>query len=504
MMPPPASKTGPPTNKGFKQLIHSDTRGAKAAFEKHVQDTAGDSDVLTRCKKLNEFLSSDFLKQGGGADRAQLTEILEILKAGPKRPSFLDKPPVTATASERKKEDPPATPKPSPAKQLSGREAGQLLDLLGEEGEPPCSSFASPCKVGEGAAKAFKPSFSPMEQDYDDDLIGLLNPDASPPPKPTLSRKSEEDARQKEEAARKKIKQQEGEVAAAAALKKEAERKKIEEEQRRKKEQQEREKAERMEWEAEAKRVKEEAAAKAAEEARRIQRERKQQELEEEERQRQQEAATRLAAVTLQAFSRRHLAKKAAKELRASAATLVIQSAFRALSSRQQLVRLRAAAELRRRWAARVISKAYVEYRRQWRLGPVRAPAPTLPPKALDSHSHLLAKPVRLRSNSDARTARDPSPSSDRAPSPAAGRDSPGGRVSPEESSGRRTVESARRRFGEVGESESRRRNADGARAVMAGSSHREFQEAMAVVKKSNEGGEVKVKSKPPRAQLAK
>lgn len=525
---PPASKTskGSTNAAGFKQLIQSDTKGAKAAFEKHVQDSAGDSDVLTRCKKLNEFLSSDFLKQGGGADsKAQLTEILGILNAGPKRPSFLDKPPVTSTAPLKKKEEPVSAAKPSPSKShqqgpatpLSGREAGQLLDLLDGEEEPSTSSSGSQCKGGGGGTGAPRTpsSFSPMEQDDDDDLIGLLNPNASPPPPAALPRKAVEEARRKEEeeAARRKRKEQEEEAAALTA-KKEAERGKAEEEEKMRKQREEKEKAERMEREAKAKKEKEEAQAKAAEEAR-IEKERRQRELEEEERRRQQEAAARSAAATvLQALSRRHLARKMAKELRTSAAALTFQAAFRAHASRQQLHRLQAAAELRQRWAARVISKAYLEFRRQWRLGPVRAPAATLPPKALDSHSHLLANPVRLRGNADMRTARDPSPSSERAPSPSSGgRASPaGGRVSPDESSGRRAVDSARRRVGEVGESESRRRDADGARAVMAGSSHREFQEVMAVVKKSNEGGRESshvrssgVGGKPPRAsKLAK
>lgn len=42
----------------------------------------------------------DVLK-GKGDSKEQLKEILGILHSGPKRPSFLDKPPVTATAGKR-------------------------------------------------------------------------------------------------------------------------------------------------------------------------------------------------------------------------------------------------------------------------------------------------------------------------------------------------------------------------------------------------------------------
>ncbi|MEW5303558.1 MAG: hypothetical protein WDW36_006238 [Sanguina aurantia] len=102
-------------------------QNASDAFVSHNKDTSS-MDLLQRCKKLNEFLSSDFLKGGpptgspAGAGspaptdsaaldpKAQLREILSILNAGSaKRPSFLDRPPVTATAGI------PSSAAPSPA-----------------------------------------------------------------------------------------------------------------------------------------------------------------------------------------------------------------------------------------------------------------------------------------------------------------------------------------------------------------------------------------------------
>lgn len=88
----------------------------------------------------------DFLK-GGTDQKAQLKDILGILNAGPRRPSFLDKPPLTTTASSkasqnRAKATPSTAQDASPkapvactsssAPDLSGSEAEQLLALLGD------------------------------------------------------------------------------------------------------------------------------------------------------------------------------------------------------------------------------------------------------------------------------------------------------------------------------------------------------------------------------------
>ncbi|MEW5310064.1 MAG: hypothetical protein WDW38_001896 [Sanguina aurantia] len=106
-------------------------QNASDAFVSHNKDTSS-MDLLQRCKKLNEFLSSDFLKGGpptgspAGAGspaptdsaaldpKAQLREILSILNAGSaKRPSFLDRPPVTATAGIPSSAAPLTRPQPS-------------------------------------------------------------------------------------------------------------------------------------------------------------------------------------------------------------------------------------------------------------------------------------------------------------------------------------------------------------------------------------------------------
>ena len=63
----------------------------------------------------------DFMSPGSKGNKEQLKEMLSILNAGPKRPSFLDKPPITAVPA---KKPPPKTATMSP------READQLLGLL--------------------------------------------------------------------------------------------------------------------------------------------------------------------------------------------------------------------------------------------------------------------------------------------------------------------------------------------------------------------------------------
>ncbi|GLC35817.1 hypothetical protein PLESTM_000368800 [Pleodorina starrii] len=89
-----------PSGDAAKKWVAEETRAeAKELFAQHNRETSG-LDVLSRCKKLNELLSSDVLS-GKGDAKAQLKEILGILHAGPKRPAFLDKPPVTAIAGKR-------------------------------------------------------------------------------------------------------------------------------------------------------------------------------------------------------------------------------------------------------------------------------------------------------------------------------------------------------------------------------------------------------------------
>jgi hypothetical protein len=169
-----ATTSGRTKASGLTNAIKEDgaRKQAKDAFEAHTKAT-GSMDLLDRCKKLNEFLSSvridlhrptamglpsyfpsspvpwqDFMKGGPlcaspGGNKAQLKEMLAILNAGPKRPSFLDKPPVTATAGVKK---PPqstassgspshattrnATLSLAESAMLSRKEADKLLDLI--------------------------------------------------------------------------------------------------------------------------------------------------------------------------------------------------------------------------------------------------------------------------------------------------------------------------------------------------------------------------------------
>ncbi|GLI68946.1 hypothetical protein VaNZ11_013472 [Volvox africanus] len=82
-----------------RKWVAEETRAeAKEVFSQHTRETSN-LDVLSRCKKLNELLSSDVLS-GKGDAKEQLKEILGILHTGPKRPAFLDKPPVTAIAGK--------------------------------------------------------------------------------------------------------------------------------------------------------------------------------------------------------------------------------------------------------------------------------------------------------------------------------------------------------------------------------------------------------------------
>lgn len=116
-----------PNKHALQQLATSDSARQEAAqqFKKTVKETSG-LDVLNRCKKLNEFLSSvrlqvlglccfilsciyvvhvtikmqDFLK-GGPNSKEELQRILSILTEGPKRPSPLDKSSSCLNASKK-------------------------------------------------------------------------------------------------------------------------------------------------------------------------------------------------------------------------------------------------------------------------------------------------------------------------------------------------------------------------------------------------------------------
>ena len=65
-----------------------------------------------------------------GGNKEQLKEMLAILNTGPKRPSFLDKPPVTASVGKKQPVNPVVPVLSSASKTMSSKEADQLLGLL--------------------------------------------------------------------------------------------------------------------------------------------------------------------------------------------------------------------------------------------------------------------------------------------------------------------------------------------------------------------------------------
>ena len=76
-----------------------------------------------------------------GSNKEQLKEMLAILNTGPKRPSFLDKPPVTASVG--RKQTQPQQPVPLQAETLlSSNEADKLLGML-EDSEHSLDTNAS-------------------------------------------------------------------------------------------------------------------------------------------------------------------------------------------------------------------------------------------------------------------------------------------------------------------------------------------------------------------------
>ncbi|GIL99367.1 hypothetical protein Vretimale_4549 [Volvox reticuliferus] len=177
-----------------RKWVAEETRAeAKEVFSQHTRETSN-LDVLSRCKKLNELLSSDVLS-GKGDAKAQLKEILGILHTGPKRPAFLDKPPVTAiagklgastsAASDRPSTSPVNCKSPSGGSEAVGRgtegdrwpeqpvqrslqrpseEVEDIITLLNGPLPPNSAQVAMICGTTEGAtvAKQQRPDESPQ------------------------------------------------------------------------------------------------------------------------------------------------------------------------------------------------------------------------------------------------------------------------------------------------------------------------------------------------------
>ncbi|GAX84749.1 hypothetical protein CEUSTIGMA_g12171.t1 [Chlamydomonas eustigma] len=384
-------------SQAVKRLAHEESYRleAKEAYEKHTAST-GKLDILQRCKKLNEFLSNDFLKQGP-ENKEQLKEMLAILNSGPKRPSFLDKPPVTSSIGKKSAASSTSTTSCT----LNSVDAEKLLGYLSQE-----ESAASRCNMDTSPSKSNNKTIQPEDVD---DVIGLLNAALTSSAHPssqygpgvqdkiqgaTTQEKMDEERRKAQEKALEKKKQkQEEERMEANAKREEEETKKREAEQR----------------------LKEEVLRKRKEEARRAQ-------LEEAEKRRQKEelkkfelqrasALSKLqesrnnAATLIQRYVKGHLARIKVAAMRSrSHAAVVLQSLHRALLGRRHLQDLRVQDFIRRR-AARCIALQFIAYKKKWRLGPLHEPVRGGAPAVLDGHAHLLNKPLRLRSMADARSA---------------------------------------------------------------------------------------------------
>ena len=188
------------------------------------------------------------------------------------------------------------------------------------------------------------------------------------------------------------------------------------------------------------------------------------------------------AAVVIQSCVRVLLAKREAtrrreERHRREVAAVLMQAAIKARAAREELHGLRVE-DFRRRRAARKIASTYLWYRSQWHLNPVQGPKIGGSGRryGLDSHAHLLEKPLRLRSMADTRLAPEV------ALHCADGTEAHLLTIAPTDS-GKRTMASARVRAGQIMQDEGRQRDEVGARALMAVSEHRDLPTAMQVVK---------------------
>ncbi|EFJ42971.1 hypothetical protein VOLCADRAFT_121477 [Volvox carteri f. nagariensis] len=515
------NNTGRPSRvDAARKWVAEETRTeAKEAFDQHTKET-GNLDVLSRCKKLNELLSSDVLK-GKGDAKAQLKEILGILHTGPKRPAFLDKPPVTASAGKRG----------------ASSSAGN---------ERPLTSPAN-CTVANDVTKAAEsPADGSSRRSWDrtahntlqrpseevEDIITLLN---GPLPLDSAQVgvvcRTPQNGPGTEQQARIKEQKQKAEEAAEAAeqQRKAKEAAEAEEQQRKAKEaaeaaeqqrkakeaaeaaEQQRKAKEAAEAEEQQRKAKEAAEAaeqlrKAKEAAEAAEQQRKAKEEAEAERQRAAAEALRLhrvqcgAAVCIQSHWRGYCCRRRAalrrQELAAQhAAASILQAAWRsresALQYRQRLLavgmlqcavrawharrhlhHLRVEAFMRER-SARVIQRAFLAYRaRGYTLGPLRLPPGARPQSSLGvDGAALLAKQLRLRSAVDTRLA------------PECVANGSGGGGDDDSARQHRTVVTHMERMRQVSVNERNRRCDVSERAIMVASEHRDTAEALAIAR---------------------
>ncbi|GFR41238.1 hypothetical protein Agub_g1911 [Astrephomene gubernaculifera] len=363
-----SARTSRPNPDAARKWVAEETRAeAKEVFAQHMKETSN-LDVLSRCKKLNELLSSDVLR-GKGNSTAQIKEILGILQAGPKRPAFLDKPPVTATAGKRSSPSgttPEKLAAPPPSRDIVYPDT--LLSLLEDEEEPPPPSRAPPLAA----------TLPQQHPDDMDDLIHLLNepwsdaqelpvqlPLSSPLPRlPPQQEQQVSKAAQGAEQRRDKVKQANDEAQRQQKARQAQEeeerarkaRKAAEEEAERLRQLKEAEEGERLRKQREKEEADRVRKRREAEEAERARKQQEEEEAERLRRQREAEEAERRRKAEIEEAERQRAAAAAAEALRLERlrhnATLCIQTQWRAFCARRLVAQVRRQREEERALAA--------------------------------------------------------------------------------------------------------------------------------------------------------
>lgn len=461
------------------KLVRDECRAeANVAFQQHTAETQN-LDVLSRCKKLNEFLTTDFL-QGKGDQKAQLKEILGILHAGPKRPSFLDKPPVTATGAPKPKSQSPRQPQNvSPATQAQQLPCGSsaanrrpaapedvddLISLLNDDLPPPDIVLTpSAAAAAATAAAAAKPSAP----------VTLQKAAAQPPKVAVAAPRAAAAAATSVPSSSTAVMQQQQQQAALA------------EEQRRKQlAQAEAARRERLRVGAAICIQKYWRRRQACKEASQLKRQ-AQVKLQHERRARELQRKRERAATAIQAAWRQ--CRQRAQYASVRAASVVLQTAVRAQQARHRLLLLQAA-DFRKHHAARTLQRAWRAWRvtRGHTLGPLRLPPAQRPSSPGVDSAALLAKQLRLRSAADTRLAPEGC--------------APGEALHPDDAAqAHRTVATHKDRVRQVSATERSKRDDVASRAAMAMSEHRDDGDAM-LIARSGSGSHGCVGARPASA----
>mmetsp|Transcript_6363 Transcript_6363/g.16953 ORF Transcript_6363/g.16953 Transcript_6363/m.16953 type:complete len:524 (+) Transcript_6363:44-1615(+) len=489
---------------------------ARRAFKQHNSDS-GNLDVLERCKRLNEFLTQDFLRKPGQGpnSKVELQQILALLSSGPKRPACLDTPPITHSAGKGAPAKPcphkHTIPTPHGVATLGDFDADRLLGALDLEDEGSQGSMRLTSASSNNSSCSPNPHPGGSSPEDVDDLIGLLNADAQPCQQRTwqgsrrssgsgqqqISQEQERRTREQAEQRESERRQQEVEELQRQQRKQQQEeeeqqlRQQHEEEQRQQRRvQQQKEEAEQQRQAQQRLKVQEQQRGeeqlqqqrKEEERQRELQLQREKEQRQRVERQQEEERRRRVEIQRQQELKRRQeeeqqrLQQQAEERRRQEqlqqqrlAAACQLQAAVRALLARRTHARLRTLHTIRCSCAARTIQAAWRAWaslpENIWKLGPVRAAASA-------AHSHrcprpisadpdtLLAQPVRLRAPGDTRSA--PQQEGDSSGEGHASRHA------------HRTVSGVHARSSSMRREEAQQRGDVATRAVMAASRHRD------------------------------